>query len=175
MPNNDQIVSALKKGSPKKGSPTPTKSEEILNKPSDSLQEHELDDDYHKSVKGKGEHWGYHLMMDISDCNHHIDDLKSVESFITDLVEALKMERLGKPILVKVNGQDGRGITAVQIITTSTITFHGDDDKWSAYIDVFSCKVFDPQIAVDLVEEYFEPKKMGKFWLFRDAGRWPSK
>lgn len=135
----------------------------------------EVDDVPGKPIAGKPKHWGYHLLLDISDCNHDIDDPKKVESFIADLVKALKMKTIGDPMVVKVEGEDGRGVTAVQIITTSTITFHGDNDKWSVYLDVFSCKEFEPETAIGLVKQYFAPKHIGKLWLHRDAGRWPEK
>lgn len=171
--NLQSISSALKDTS------RPTKSDSgtpsVVNTPGDSLKDHELDDDYHKQVNGKGEHWGYHLMVDISEGNENIDNEDAIEAFIGDLVTALKMKRLGPPMIIRVNNQEGRGCTGVQVITTSTITFHGDDDEYSAYIDVFSCKVFDPQVALDLIQKYFQPKKMGKFWIYRDAGRWPEK
>lgn len=140
-----------------------------------SLKPHELDDDAAKRLKGKRQHWGYHLLLDISHCNEKIDDEKSVEAFLKDLVQTLKMKPIGPPTIVKVHGEQGRGLTAVQIITTSTITFHGDDEEWCVYLDIFSCKAFDPKQAVKLVKEYFKPKRIGKFFLYRDAGRWPKK
>ena len=124
---------------------------------------------------GKNEqHWGYHLLVDASDCNHDIDDPKIVELFIRELVKKLKMKPIGQPMVVKVNGEDGRGTTAVQIITTSTITFHGDDEKWSVYLDVFSCKEYEPKVALDLFNRYFKPKHIAYKWILRDAGNYPK-
>ena len=124
----------------------------------------------------KGTHWGYHLLVDCSECNEYIDDEAKVELFIRELVKKLKMKPLGKPIVIKVdNKEEGRGITAVQVITTSTITFHADDDKMSVYLDVFSCAPYEPKVALDLFYSYFEPKHIAYKWLLRDAGSWPKK
>ncbi len=141
----------------------------------EGLTPHELVDDTAKPVRGKRQHWGYHLILDVSDGNKNIDDEKAVGAFLKDLVKALKMKAVGEPMIVRTDDQTGRGLSAVQIITTSSITFHGDDDEWCAYIDIFSCKSFEPQHAIGVVEKYFSPKHIGKFFLYRDAGRWPEK
>lgn len=132
-------------------------------------------EDKPKDIKGKRQHWGYHLLLDVSDCSKGIDDEKNVLEFLKQLVKELKMTPIGEPFLVKVKEPDGRGISAVQIITTSTITFHGDDDEWSAYIDVFSCAPYEPKVAIDCVKKFFDPKHVGDLWLYRDAGSWPRK
>lgn len=123
-----------------------------------------------------GTHWGYHLLVDCSDCDHSIDDVRKVELFVKELVRALKMKPLGDPMVIKVDDkEDGRGVTAVQVITTSTITFHGDNDKWSVYLDVFSCAPYEPKVALNLFTKYFEPKHLAYKWILRDAGNWPRK
>ena len=110
----------------------------------------EVDDIPTKPIAGRRKHWGYHLIMDISGCNRDIDDDGIVKTFLAHLVSDLRMKTIGPPVVVKVEGEDGRGLTAVQIITTSSITFHGDNDKWCVYLDVFSCKQFKPQTVIDL-------------------------
>jgi 8-oxo-dGTP pyrophosphatase MutT (NUDIX family)/S-adenosylmethionine/arginine decarboxylase-like enzyme len=133
----------------------------------------EVADNPKKSEAGK--HWGYHLILDISGCNEGIDDETTVRAFFKDLLAITKMKPIGDLIVVRVdNPEEGRGLTAVQIITTSTITFHGDDDQWCLYFDLFSCAAFDPRAVIDLVKKYFQPERIGKIWLYRDAGKWPT-
>lgn len=139
-----------------------------------NIKPEEIDDIPSSKDLGKKGHWGYHLLIDASDCNTDIDDTVKVELFVRELVKKLKMKPIGKPIVVKVNDEDGRGTTAVQIITTSTITFHGDDEKWSVYLDVFSCKQYEPKIALKLFIDYFQPKHMAYKWIYRDAGNYPK-
>lgn len=134
----------------------------------------EVSDDPSLKESGEGGHWGYHLILDISKCNEKIDDVDAVRSFLKDLVTELKMKTIGPPMIVRVRGEEGRGLTAVQIITTSSITFHADDEEWCVYIDVFSCKTFDPDAATNLVKKYFRPEHIGRRWLYRDAGPWPK-
>lgn len=136
----------------------------------------ELDDDPSKATAGKSRHWGYHLILDISKCNKKVDDPKAVAAYLKDMVTALKMKAVGEPLVHQFTNPRGRGTSGVQIITESSITFHSDDVEWSAYIDVFSCKAFKPQTAIDLTRKRFEPKHIGKpLFLYRDAGPWPEK
>lgn len=125
----------------------------------------------------KDEHWGYHLILDCSNCNKDIDNTKKVAEFLSTLVKELKMKAIGKPVIYQPKGAfDQRGISATQIISTSSITFHGDDEEWAAYIDVFSCKVFRPKVVIKTVQKFFQPKHIGALMLFRDASKiWPKK
>lgn len=135
----------------------------------------EVSDSDKKIKAGKRGHWGYHLIMDISECNKKIDDEKAVKAFFKQLVADLEMDTLTDVILVRPKKEQGRGLTAVQVITTSSITFHGDDDEWSVYLDVFSCESFDEDKVIALVKKTFQPKRIGKLSLYRDAGSWPKK
>ena len=114
--------------------------------------------------------WGYHLLLDLYDCNDKIDDVAAVETFFNDIIAELKMKTLTPIMIKKVTGEQGRGISAVQMITTSSITFHSDDDdKRSAYIDLFSCKTFNPKQAVEFTCKYFEPKRHVARLIYRDT------
>lgn len=118
----------------------------------------------------KNKSWGYHLLVDCSSCNDKIDDEKCIEDFIDLLVNELDMKKLSPLTLERVDGEDGRGISAMQMITTSHLACHFDDDKRSGYIDVFSCKEFKPETALKTIEEYFQPKRMAHQFVYRDAG-----
>jgi S-adenosylmethionine/arginine decarboxylase-like enzyme len=114
-------------------------------------------------------YWGYHLMLDMNGCNEHINEPEKVKKFLILLVDRLQMHPLGKPIVVYVDTPEGKGVSAVQIITTSTITFHGDADGNCVYLDVFSCKEYAEKDVIELVNICFEPKAIRKNWLYRHA------
>ena len=114
--------------------------------------------------------WGFHLLIDMSGCNDKMDNMAAVKDFFDVLIETLKMKKL-TPIMVKrVSGEEGRGLSAVQMITTSSITFHGDDDKRCVYLDVFSCQNFKKKAVLDLVRKTFEPEHLASQMIYRDAG-----
>jgi S-adenosylmethionine/arginine decarboxylase-like enzyme len=65
---------------------------------------------------------------------------------------------------------DKAGLTAVQIIVTSTIVAHFIDSTGDLYLDVFSCKQFDVETVNDTVDEFFKPTKTRINYLTRQAG-----
>lgn len=141
---------------------------------SEILKPIELDDITHKtSEKKKKDHWGYHLIMDMSHCNKDIDNPDKVSEFLTAMTKALKMKAYGKPLVHRFPAP-ARGVSGVQIIYTSSITIHSDNVEWCAYIDVFSCKKFKPETAISLTKKFFEPKSIKQLFLYRDAGPWPE-
>lgn len=141
------------------------------------LQPHELTDTGVAPVTGSiDSHWGYHLILNLSECNEKIDDEEAIETFLRDLVAELDMKMLIDPIVKRVdNEEEGRGVTGICVITTSHISCHFDDQGYDGYLDIFSCQQFDPRLAINLVQETFEPQHMGKFWLLRDARPYPEK
>lgn len=142
----------------------------------DSLEPIEVDDVAGKDDDRAGEqHWGYHLIVDMSDCNRNINSNEAIEKFFDELVTKLKMKKLAEAEFYDVSGVEGRGVTAFQVITTSHISFHSDDDEMSVYCDVFSCAPYDPEVAIECVKKWFAPKHLGLLWLYRDAGKWPEK
>jgi S-adenosylmethionine decarboxylase len=132
------------------------------------IQETTLADEAHPPSRPKS--WGYHLLMDMSECNDTIDSVEDVEAFFGDLIDELGMKALSPIMIKKVSGEEGRGVSAVQMITTSSITFHSDDDKRSVYLDVFSCKDFDPKKAETFICKTFRPKRYAAKMIYRDAG-----
>ena len=115
--------------------------------------------------------WGFHLLIDMSECNEKIDDEAAIEQFFGDIITELKMKPLSEIMIKKVDsGEEGRGISAVQMITTSSITFHSDDEERSVYLDIFSCKDFDPKHALEFACKTFEPKEHAAQLIYRDAG-----
>lgn len=123
-------------------------------------------------TEAKSKSWGYHLILDCSGCNENISDPKIIKEVLQDLLKRTKMKAVGKPIIkfLKPGDPHLQGYSCLQLIETSSITMHlNDAPESSAYIDVFTCKDFDPQVAVDVIEEYFKPKKIKRKFLRRSA------
>src|ERR1700719_697459 len=133
-------------------------------------------EDKPKNIKGKRQHWGYHLLLDCGGCNKKIDDEKDIENFLKQLLKEIKMKPLGEPTVIRVdNEEEGRGISGFQMLTTSHISAHFDDSGNNGYIDIFSCAPFDPKTAIKCVKKHFDPKHIGDLFVHRDSGDWPHK
>jgi len=116
------------------------------------------------------ESWGFHLLIDCLDMDDEIDDEKDIEAFFTELIQALDMKPLSEFFCVRVDNEEGRGISAFQMITTSHIAMHFDDDGHNGFMDVFSCKKFDPRIVLQMIEKHFKPDNMMVQFVYRDTG-----
>ena len=103
--------------------------------------------------------WGYHLLANFAGCAiDKITSKENVENFSTDLVEAIDMVAYGEPQVVNFGTGNKAGFTLVQLIETSNICAHFCNEDGAVYLDVFSCKPFDPDVAIKVFVEYFDPK-----------------
>jgi S-adenosylmethionine/arginine decarboxylase-like enzyme len=114
--------------------------------------------------------WGYHLVVDMCGCNDKMSSEAYVEEFFKFLITKLEMTPLTDLVIGRMDEDGNRGISAVQMITTSSITFHGDDETMSVYLDVFSCKKYERQDVLTSIEAYFNPKHVTTQFLYRNAG-----
>lgn len=114
-------------------------------------------------------YWGYHLLVDAGGCNNSINNVEVVGKFVKELVELLEMYPIGGPHIVYVDTNEGKGVSAVQLITTSTITFHGDDEGKRVFIDIFSCKEYKQERAIALINKFFSPRTLNQRFLYRHA------
>lgn len=114
--------------------------------------------------------WGYHLMLDCAG-GHEVDDKERMLQFIKELVPAIDMIAFGEPWIERFATHDPSkaGISFCQMIETSNICGHFVESNGDFYIDVFSCKPFNPVVVENLVEKYFDPVSIRASLIERDA------
>lgn len=114
--------------------------------------------------------WGYHLILDCAGCNHNaITSHDNIYDFTKELVERIGMIAYGEPQIVKFGSGDKQGYTLVQLIETSNICAHFVDESDQIYLDVFSCKPYDPRLVEALVVKYFGAKTVRQGFIHRQA------
>jgi S-adenosylmethionine/arginine decarboxylase-like enzyme len=86
-------------------------------------------------------------------------------------VKDIDMIPYGQPQIVMFGSGNKKGYTLVQLIETSNICAHFVEETDDIYLDVFSCKTFDPKVVQRIVYEVFEPTKMDSRLVVRDAYR----
>lgn len=124
-----------------------------------------------KDPPDKNKSWGFHLLINCSEMDKKINSEKDISKFFDMVINKLGMKKLGPFVHESVDdAEEGRGISAFQMITTSHISMHFDDKYLSGYIDIFSCKPFDASPVVKMVKEYFQPKSVASQLIYRDAG-----
>lgn len=115
-------------------------------------------------------YWGYHLMLDCSFCDPYaIRDREVIYAFTKQLVKEIDMIAYGEPQIVKFGTGNKAGYTLVQLIETSNICAHFVDEDNTMYLDVFSCKEYDPNIVETLVKHYFDAVRVRRNFITRQA------
>jgi len=101
--------------------------------------------------------WGIASSIDIYDCDpEKIRNAEEIRRFVVELCALIEMKRYGETRVVHF-GEDERvaGYSMVQLIETSLISAHFANLTNTTYLDVFSCKPYDPEIVKDFAQNYF--------------------
>lgn len=115
--------------------------------------------------------WGQHLVLDMGGCNENISRKGSIRAFVVELVDIIDMVAFGEPIIehFATHSPEAAGYSLVQLIETSAISAHFSDHNRDVYLDVFSCKPFDRDSVIEVVDKYFDPKTIYMLSLEREA------
>ena len=116
------------------------------------------------------DYWGYHLILDASGCDKDaIANREVVYDFVKELVEAIDMVAYGEPQIIHFGSGNKEGFTLVQLIETSNICAHFVNEHGHMYLDVFSCKPFEPSIVHDVTKKHFKFDKYNTAFVERQA------
>lgn len=101
--------------------------------------------------------WGLHAIVDAADCDPAlIRDPANISAFAKELVQRIDMVAFGEPQVIHFGEDDKQGYTLVQLIETSNICAHFVEETNDFYLDVFSCKSFDPVTVLEVAFKYFK-------------------
>ena len=106
--------------------------------------------------------WGIWSGIDLHGCNPEtIRNAKKIKEFVYELCNKIAVNRYGECTVVHF-GEDPRvsGFSMVQLIETSLISGHFANQTDAVYLDVFSCKYYDPHVVAEYAKEFFEAKDM---------------
>lgn len=106
---------------------------------------------------------GTHLIIDAYVVNVDVLTEQYILATFDQLVDVLKMEKLGEPIAREVpvqpellsTDEDEGGVSIIMPITTSHIAIHAWPTRKAIMLDVFSCKPFDAKAAQKFISEKF--------------------
>ncbi len=113
--------------------------------------------------------WGLLSSIDIHDCNpDYIRDADKIKEFVDQLCDLIEMKKYGECVVVHF-GEEERvsGFSMTQLIETSLISAHFANQTNTVYLDVFSCKLYDPYKAAEFAKEFFEGKNLNLQLTFR--------
>jgi S-adenosylmethionine/arginine decarboxylase-like enzyme len=102
--------------------------------------------------------WGIASAIDIYNCDpEKIRSADAIRRFVVELCELIDMKRFGETQVVHF-GEEARvaGYSMVQLIETSLISAHFANLTNTVYLDVFSCKPYDPEIVKRFSQAFFD-------------------
>lgn len=102
--------------------------------------------------------WGLYSSVDIYHCDHDIiTDKEMIKQYVIQLCDLLGMKRFNETQVVHF-GKDRKveGYSMVQLIETSLISGHFVNYTNTSYIDVFSCKYYEPEVIAHFSLSYFK-------------------
>ena len=112
--------------------------------------------------------YGYELILDLHKCDISKFNREDLEEFFVQLCEVTDMQLaeihfwddLDTPEEEKQTEDHTIGTSAVCFILTSSIVVHTLDRLERVYVDLFTCKPFDPKVAEEFVVNWFSCKDL---------------
>lgn len=119
--------------------------------------------------------YGVELILDLHGCNPATFNRDHLDHFFTDLCDLIDMEKcevhfwddIGVPEDEQQTSPHTKGTSAVCFILTSTIVVHTLDLLEVVYVNIFSCKTFDPDAAADFTQKWFEAESCERSFINR--------
>lgn len=107
--------------------------------------------------------YGYELILDLHNCHVPSFCKESLRAYFKCICKAIDMQREdlhfwddeGVPEEERRKEPHTEGISAVQFILTSNITLHCLPQLKAVYVNIFSCKEFDEEIATMITVGWF--------------------
>ena len=113
-------------------------------------------------------------MLDCYGCDKNkLRDAKFILEFLDKLPDKINMKKIAPPYLIDFPGVpetfDKGGVSAVVLISTSHISLHSFHHQGYMSIDIFSCKEFDIEKTIKIIQEAFDVKKFEKKLVMRGS------
>ena len=117
----------------------------------------------------KANAWGILSSIDLFDCNpQKIRDRDAIKRYVDELCKLIEMRQFGETQIVHFGENENvAGFSMLQLIETSLISGHFANKSNNAYIDIFSCKFYEPSVAKEFTQKFFEAKQVKMSYILR--------
>jgi len=105
-----------------------------------------------------GQSWGISAAVDLHKCDAElIRSADAIRQFVVELCELIDVTRFGECTVVHFGEREEiAGFSMTQLIETSLVSGHFVNATNNVYLDVFSCKYFDPEVVAKKAQEFFK-------------------
>ncbi|MDO8663772.1 MAG: S-adenosylmethionine decarboxylase [Candidatus Wildermuthbacteria bacterium] len=107
--------------------------------------------------------YGLELVLEVFGCDlKFLTSEPKIREFIINVTNTLKLGRYGPPRIKRFMGGGlfGEGYSFFQFLDSSSITGHFIEPDRIAFINIFSCGVFDPDLAADFTKNFFQAARI---------------
>lgn len=119
--------------------------------------------------------YGQELILDLHYCDPETFTRDSIKTYFRILCDKIDMEAcdlhfwddMETPEAEKQTDPKTTGTSAIQFIITSNITIHTLDLLGNVYVNLFSCKTFDANVAVAFTAKWFRGKIVNRVEVSR--------
>ena len=119
--------------------------------------------------------YGHELVLDLHGCDVGCFNRQHIDKFFSELCEIIDMEKcvvhfwddVDVPVAEQQTLPHTKGTSAVCFILTSTIVVHALDLLGAVYVNVFSCKSFDSELATEFSNLWFKATSYKKTLIER--------
>ena len=107
-------------------------------------------------------HYGIELLLDLKGCDLSDSSRQKLADYFAQLCDLIDMKRHGEPLF----WEDHSGIphlhgtSALQFIETSNVVCHPLPMLKAVYLNVFSCKAFDTELAKRFSVEFWRAESV---------------
>jgi S-adenosylmethionine decarboxylase len=122
-----------------------------------------------KSASVERPPWGILTCIDLYECDPQIiRSAEAIKKFVAELCDLIEMKRFGETQVVHFGEEDRvAGFSMTQLIETSLISAHFANQSDTTYLDVFSCKPYDPDVVAQFAKKFFKAKRVKRQTLNR--------
>lgn len=114
--------------------------------------------------------YGKELILDLHNCDNAKFTRYYINKYFKELCNRIDMEACkiawwdykGYPDEYEKAPKHLKGTSAIQFISTSNITIHTLDEMNRVYLNIFSCKDFDADNAMNFTKDYFNGNIVNK-------------
>lgn len=117
----------------------------------------------------KSKIYGKELILDLFECEPKIiRSKKKILEYINKTCYLIKVKKYSKAVIKRFGETSnwGKGYSFFQFITESSISGHFLEPQNIAYLNIFSCKLFDEKIVADFSQKFFKAKKIKRQIIF---------
>ncbi len=115
--------------------------------------------------------FGYHLVLDLYDCNvRALSSLEVCYNYLNSMAELIGVHKQSEPVVIftdPVKYPDKAGISAWLPIVESGFSIHTLIPTRFISIDIYSCKKYDRKAVRKLTSRVFKPREIEEKYFLR--------